>query len=24
MVRQHLKSVCVDASDVYKKVYKLF
>jgi DNA-directed RNA polymerase alpha subunit/DNA-directed RNA polymerase subunit L len=24
MVRQHLKSVCVDASDVYKKIYKLF
>jgi DNA-directed RNA polymerase alpha subunit/DNA-directed RNA polymerase subunit L len=24
MVRQHLKSVCVDAADVYKKIYKLF
>ena len=23
-VRQHLKSVCVDAADVYKKIYKLF
>jgi DNA-directed RNA polymerase subunit L len=24
MVRQHLKSVCVDAAEVYKKIYKLF
>jgi DNA-directed RNA polymerase alpha subunit len=23
-VRQHLKTVCVDAADVYKKIYKLF
>jgi len=23
-VRQHLKSVCVDAAEVYKKIYKLF
>ena len=23
-VRQHLKSVCVDASDIYKNIYKLF